>query len=50
MNISPVILAVLTSLLIIGCATKEPQPTAAETNLEKKDVREYNKEVEGRIP
>ena len=44
-------LAALTSLLIVGCATNEPQPSpAAQTQLEKKDVREYNKEVEGRVP
>jgi hypothetical protein len=42
--------AALTSLLIVGCATNEPQPSPAQTQLEKKDVREYNKEVEGRVP
>jgi hypothetical protein len=43
-------LALLTPLLIVGCATNAPQPTPAQTQLEKKDVREYNKEVEGRVP
>jgi hypothetical protein len=50
MSLPSVTLALLSSLLIVGCATKEPPPTAAETQLEKKDVKEYNKEVEGRVP
>ena len=49
MSLPAATLALLLSLLIIGCATKEPPPTAAETRLEKKDTREYEKEVEGRV-
>jgi hypothetical protein len=49
MRLSPTILAVLAALAIVGCATKEQQPTAAETQLEKKDEREYQKEVDSRI-
>ena len=40
--------ALLASLLIIGCATKEDQLTPAEVALEKKDQRGWNSE-EGRI-
>jgi hypothetical protein len=43
------ILAVLAALAIVGCATKEPPPTPAETKLEKKEQREYEKDVESRI-
>jgi hypothetical protein len=50
MSLPAMTLAALTSLLIVGCATNEPQPSPAQTQLEKKDVREYNKEVEGRVP
>jgi hypothetical protein len=51
MSLPSVTLALLSSLLIVGCATNEPQPSAAtQTQLEKRDVREYNKEVEGRVP
>ena len=51
MNLPSVTLALLSSLLIVGCATNEPQPSSAtQTALEKKDVSEYNKEVEGRVP
>ena len=41
--------ALLACLLIIGCATKEDQITPAQSALEKKDQREWNKE-EGRVP
>jgi uncharacterized lipoprotein YajG len=44
-------LALVASLLIIGCATKQQQQfTPAQTALEKKDMRTYNKWYEGRIP
>ena len=42
-------LAVLVSLLLIGCATKEDQITPAQAELEKKDQREFASEVDGRI-
>jgi len=48
MSMPSATLALLASLLIIGCATKEQQPTAAETALEKKDQRGWSSE-EGRI-
>jgi hypothetical protein len=49
MSIPSTILALLASLLIIGCATKqEEQFTPAQTALEKKDQREWASE-EGRI-
>ena len=51
MSLPSVTFALLTSLLIVGCTTNEPQPSAAtQTALEKKDTREYNKEVESRVP
>jgi hypothetical protein len=46
MRLFPTILA---ALALVGCATKEQPPTPAETQLEKKDKREYNKEVDSRI-
>jgi hypothetical protein len=49
MSLPSVILALLASLLIIGCATKEDEITPAQSALEKKDQREYSSEVEGRI-
>ena len=50
MSLPSATLALLTCLLIVGCATKEPPPTAAEeTQLEKKDQRQWSKE-EGRVP
>ena len=49
MRLSPTILAVLAALAIVGCATKQNQTTPAEAQLEKKDQREYNKEVDSRI-
>ena len=48
MKLTSAALALLASLLIIGCATKEDQLTPAETALEKKDQRGWNTE-EGRI-
>ncbi len=49
MNMPTAILALLASLLIIGCATKGDQLTPAETALEKKDQRGWSSE-EGRVP
>ena len=49
MSFHTVLLALLASLLVVGCATQENQPTAAETALEKKDQRGWNAE-EGRVP
>jgi hypothetical protein len=49
MSLPSVTLALASYLLIVGCATKEPPPTPAETQLEKKDMRGWNKE-EGRVP
>jgi hypothetical protein len=48
MTLPSVLLALLASLFIIGCATKSDQITPAEAALEKKDQREWSKE-EGRI-
>jgi hypothetical protein len=48
MKLSSAALALVASLLVIGCG-KEPPPTAAESALEKKDKHEYSSEVEGRI-
>ncbi len=48
MNMPSAILALLASLLIIGCANQGDQLTPAETALEKKDQRGWNTE-EGRI-
>ena len=39
MSLPSATLALLSFLLIVGCATKEHQPTAAETAPEKKDLR-----------
>ena len=52
MSLPSVLLALITSLLLVGCSTtSEPNPSAAtQTKLEKKDTREYNQEVEGRVP
>ena len=36
MSLPSATLALLTCLLIVGCATKEPPPTAAQTQLEEK--------------
>jgi hypothetical protein len=50
MGLSPTKIAVLASFFIIGCTTTpKQQPTPAQTKLEKKDVHEYNQEVEGRV-
>jgi hypothetical protein len=49
MSMPSATLALLASLVIIGCATKQQQQfTPAQTALEKKDQREWSKE-EGRI-
>ena len=48
MKLASAALALVVAVLMIGCA-KEPPPTAAESALEKKDQREYEDEVEGRI-
>jgi len=48
MRLSYAVLALLASVLIIGCANKADQITPAQSALEKKDQREWNKE-EGRI-
>jgi hypothetical protein len=48
MSVPSAIFALLASLLIIGCATKEDQITPAEAALEKKDQRGWASE-EGRI-
>jgi hypothetical protein len=48
MSLSSATFALLVSLLTIGCATKEQQPTAAESALEKYDQRGWNTE-EGRV-
>jgi hypothetical protein len=48
MRLTYAALALLASLLIIGCANKQDQITPAQSALEKKDQREWNKE-EGRI-
>ena len=49
MRLSPTILAVLAALAIVGCATKQDQITPAQSQLEKKDVKEYDSEVDSRI-
>ncbi|MFZ0708529.1 MAG: hypothetical protein WAM53_00680 [Terrimicrobiaceae bacterium] len=49
MSLSPIVIAVVASFAIVGCATHQPPPTPAQTNLEKKDMRKYNQEVEGRV-
>jgi hypothetical protein len=49
MSLPSVALALLSSLLIVGCATKNDQITPAETQTEKKDQRQWSKE-EGRVP
>ena len=48
MRLSYAAFALVASLLIIGCANKQDQITPAQSALEKKDQREWNKE-EGRI-
>ena len=48
MKLPSAALAVIASLLVIGCA-KEPPPTTAESALENKDKHEYSSEVDGRI-
>ena len=49
MKLSSAAFALLVSLLIVGCATKEDQITPAEAALEKKDQRGWSAE-EGRVP
>ena len=46
MSLPSATLALLTSLLIAGCATKEQQPTAAETAPDKKDQRVWSAATE----
>jgi hypothetical protein len=48
MRFPSVLLALLVSSFLVGCATPENQPTPAETALEKKDQRGWNSE-EGRV-
>ena len=48
MKLPSAALALVASLLVIGCAN-QPPPTPQETALEKKDKHEYSSEVEGRI-
>ena len=48
MKLPSAALALVASLLVIGCAN-QPPPTPQETALEKKDKHEYGSEVEGRI-
>lgn len=48
MKLASAALALIASLLIMGCATKEDQITPAEAALEKKDQRGWASE-EGRI-
>ena len=38
MNLPSATLALLTSLLMVGCATKESPPPTAHTHVEKKDM------------
>jgi outer membrane biogenesis lipoprotein LolB len=50
MSLPSATLALLASLLLIGCATKQQQQfTPAQTALEKKDQRQWSK-TEGRVP
>ena len=49
MKLLSAVIALLASLLIVGCATKGDQLTPAETSLEKKDQRGWSAE-EGRVP
>jgi hypothetical protein len=48
MSLPSALFALLASLFIIGCATKDDQITPAQSALEKKDQREWSSE-EGRI-
>ena len=48
MSFPSALLALLASLFIIGCVTKDDQITPAQSALEKKDQREWSSE-EGRI-
>lgn len=48
MKLPSAALALIVSLVVIGCAN-QPPPTPAESALEKKDKREYSSEVDGRI-
>jgi hypothetical protein len=48
MRLFSLLLTLLASLLIVGCATKNDQLTPAETALEKEDQRGWNTE-EGRV-
>ena len=50
MSLRSATLALLASLLIIGCATKEDQITPAEAAREEKDQHEWTHTWEGRIP
>ena len=49
MKLASAALALIASLLIMGCATKEDQITPAKSALEKKDQRGWSAE-EGRVP
>lgn len=49
MRLPSALIALIASLFIIGCANKNDQITPQQSALEKKDKREYNAEVEGRI-
>lgn len=48
MSLPSVLLTLLASLFIIGCANKSDQITPAQSALEKKDKHEWSQE-EGRI-
>ena len=48
MKLPSAALALIVSMVVIGCAN-QPPPTPAESALEKKDKREYSSEVDGRI-
>ena len=48
MKLPSAALALVASLLVIGCAN-QPPPTPQQSALEKKDQREYSSEVDSRI-
>jgi hypothetical protein len=48
MKLPSAALALIVSMVVIGCAN-QPPPTPAQSALEKKDKREYSSEVDGRI-
>ncbi|HEY5813445.1 MAG TPA: hypothetical protein VIT23_12435 [Terrimicrobiaceae bacterium] len=50
MSWSYAVLVLLTSVLIIGCATSEPPPSPSTEAAEQRDMRAYRKDYEGRIP